>query len=183
MHDSRSRTAGGRIDLTDNDLVWDYDGASPIGSWGGSSYSGAIGLVQTGRGDGSWNGLSGITTSMTDATTGVFTTIAVADASNVLGLSEGQTMEFSGETIDDTTVVFKYTFGGDADLNGELNGDDYFFLDSNVTQSGSVISGKISATAEVRIDDGYQDNPGHPGTGTVLSLLSCTATGSGDGEL
>lgn len=49
---------------------------------------------------------------MSDATTSVLTTLAV-------GLDQ------NGD------VVVKYTWGGDADLNGELNGDDYFAIDSN----------------------------------------------------
>ena len=30
-----------------------------------------------------------------------------------------------------------YTYGGDADLNGKLNGDDYFQIDSHVNVAGS----------------------------------------------
>jgi hypothetical protein len=52
---------------------------------------------------------------------------------------------------------------------------------SGVTQSGSVISGTITAYAIVAIDPGYQDNPGHAGTGTVLDVVSCTPGGSGGG--
>jgi hypothetical protein len=64
-----------------------------------------------------------------------------------------------------------------------LPSDLWMIVTSGVTQSGSVISGTISAIAHVAIDPGYQDNPGHPGTGTVLELISCQATGSGGGDL
>jgi len=30
-----------------------------------------------------------------------------------------------------------YTYGGDANLNGMVNGDDYFAIDSHITASGS----------------------------------------------
>jgi hypothetical protein len=54
---------------------------------------------------------------------------------------------------------------------------------SQVTQSGSTINGTVTAFALIKVDPGsYDDNPGHAGTGTVVSLLSCTASGSG-GEL
>ncbi len=35
----------------------------------------------------------------------------------------------------------KYTWGGDGDLSGKLNGDDYFIIDSNITigQSGPAL--------------------------------------------
>jgi hypothetical protein len=31
-----------------------------------------------------------------------------------------------------------YTYGGDADMDGDLDGDDYFFIDSNIPASESV---------------------------------------------
>ena len=31
-----------------------------------------------------------------------------------------------------------YTYGGDADMDGDLDGDDYFWIDSNATQSETV---------------------------------------------
>jgi hypothetical protein len=50
---------------------------------------------------------------------------------------------------------------------------------SKVTQSGSVINGSVTAFALIKIDPGYDGNPGHDGWGTVIGLLSCQATGSG----
>src|SRR5262249_14739614 len=50
---------------------------------------------------------------------------------------------------------------------------------SQVTQSGSVIDGTVKAFALIKVDPGYDGNPGHEGTGIVLDLLSCTASGSG----
>jgi hypothetical protein len=100
----------GRIDLHDNHMTVRN---GELGSWDGVAYTGATGLVQRGRGDGSWNG-DGIVTSMTDATTSVLTTLAVR-------------LDENGD------VRIMYTWGGDADLNGDLNGDDYFILDPNIT--------------------------------------------------
>jgi hypothetical protein len=50
----------------------------------------------------------------------------------------------------------KYTYSGDIDLNGEINGDDYFFIDSNVVNSGSVFgydAGDINFDGEINGDD------------------------------
>lgn len=44
---------------------------------------------------------------------------------------------------------------------------------SGVTQDGSTISGTVLGTAVVATDDGYSSDPGHPGTGTVLSFTAC----------
>ena len=41
---------------------------------------------------------------------------------------------------------------------------------SSVTQSGSVISGNIPQVAVINVDPGYQPDPDHPGTGTVISV-------------
>ena len=41
----------------------------------------------------------------------------------------------------------------------------------------------MTAFALIRVDPGYDDNPGHEGRGTVVGLLSCQATGSGSGDL
>jgi hypothetical protein len=41
---------------------------------------------------------------------------------------------------------------------------------SSITKSGSVISGNIPKMATVMTDPGYDSNPGHAGTGTVVSV-------------
>ena len=113
-----------RLDLSDNKLIVT---TTPVGTWNGGGYTGVTGLIQFGRGDGSWNG-GGIRTSMTDATTGVLTTLAVARADET-GHDGGI---FGGVSVSGDDVLVMYTWGGDADLNGELNGDDYFYIDSNI---------------------------------------------------
>ena len=44
---------------------------------------------------------------------------------------------------------------------------------SSVTKSGSAITGKISEFALVATAAGYDSDPGHPGTGNVISVLPC----------
>jgi hypothetical protein len=137
-----------KLDLTDNKLVV---AAGDVGTWNGSGYTGVTGQIQSGRGDGSWNG-DGIVTSMSDATTSVLTTLAVAAADDTGYV--GST--FGGVTIASGDVLGMYTWGGDADLNGELNGDDYFFIDSNVINSGTVFgfhNGDFDYNGEINGDD------------------------------
>jgi hypothetical protein len=43
-------------------------------------------------------------------------------------------------------------------------------VSSKITQSGSTISGNIPETAVIKTDPGYAPNPGHAGTGTVVSV-------------
>ena len=144
--------ATGKLNLTNNDLVIR---TTPTGTWNGSAYTGVTGMVAAGYGDGTWNG-NGILTTMSDATTGVLTTLAVARAGDVLDISGSATTSWSGQTVDASSTLVKYTWGGDADLNGELNGDDYFYIDSHILQSGSVFgfhNGDFNYDGEINGDD------------------------------
>jgi hypothetical protein len=53
----------------------------------------------------------------------------------------------------------------------------------SVAKHGPVIKGRISALATVVTDPGYDDNPGHEATGTVVELVSCTPHSDGGGDL
>ena len=82
--------SGTLLDLTNNKLILSDSNsvANPsqtTGTWdaGSSMYTGVTGLVATGRNGGGWAGTSGIITSQTSATTGNFTSIGVATASDV----------------------------------------------------------------------------------------------------
>ncbi len=44
---------------------------------------------------------------------------------------------------------------------------------THIDKSGSVISGDGVRLATVLVDPGYDDNPGHAGTGTVLTVFDC----------
>ncbi len=45
---------------------------------------------------------------------------------------------------------------------------------NSVVQSGSTITGTVVGYAVVSTDPGYDGDPGHPGTGTVLATFSCS---------
>jgi hypothetical protein len=91
------------LDLTDNDLVVDYDGASPLAT--------ITQYLQAGYNAGAWDG-NGIRTSQGNATTH---TLGVGEAS-VLGVGD-----FSGQPVDTTSVLVKFTYYGDADLDGDVD--------------------------------------------------------------
>jgi autotransporter-associated beta strand protein len=119
----------GNIDLADNKMIVT---GMPIGSWNGSAYTDLIGLIQKGRGNGSWNGTAGVVTSMPDAIAGL-TGLGVATATQ-LGRT-GQT--FGGITLAAGDVLVMYTYGGDANLDGFVSGDDYSGIDFNILVPGS----------------------------------------------
>jgi T5SS/PEP-CTERM-associated repeat protein len=106
----------GKLDLNDNDLVIDYSGASPLNT--------VANQIKSGRAGGAWNG-NGITSSA--AAVNPRTALGYGEAS-ALGLSS-----FSGQSVDSTAVLVKYTFYGDADLDGDADGVDIGTWATNFT--------------------------------------------------
>ncbi len=125
---SISITGTGKIDLSDNNMIVDYTGASPINS--------IRTLLSTGRGTGNWTG-NGI--SSTSAAS-VF-----ADNSNphktALGFAEASSIgatTFAGVTLaDSSAIVIGYTYLGDANLDGNVNALDFNALATNFGANGT----------------------------------------------
>jgi subtilisin family serine protease len=130
-------SGGGRLDLRNHDLLLDYDAAAPpqVGSFDGTSYGGITGLLAAAYNFGGWD-LPGLTSSDAAASSSV-TTLALAEAADVLFLNPGDTGVFAGETVDATTVVVKYTYTGDLNLDGLLDGADYGTIDNYVQFPGT----------------------------------------------
>ena len=77
-------------------------------------------------------------------------------------------------TVDAKACTFQTTTGNSASPpDGPLPPVITVLVTSSVTQSGSTVSGKITEFALVATNDGYDSNPGHPGTGTVIGILPC----------
>jgi hypothetical protein len=147
---TKALSGTGRLDLKDNDFVLDYSSVSPVGTWNGSTYDGITGLIRSGRNGGNWGG-NGIVSSVANAS---ITTLGVADASTVFGISGAQTHLFGSETVDATSVLVKYTYGGDANLDGKINVDDYTKIDFNVSlASTGWLSGDFNYDGKINVDD------------------------------
>ena len=112
----------GVLDLNDNDMIVDYAGASPLASIGNMLASGYAG--------GAWNG------------PGINSSFAAADNNSALGYAEASELfssfpaTFSGQSVDNTAVLIKYTFYGDANLDGSVNLQDFNRLAGNFGQAG-----------------------------------------------
>jgi hypothetical protein len=127
-----------KLNLNDNDLIIDYSGdisASPIGSRNGAGYTGVTGMIARGYTYGDWSG-TGLVTTTQQARTGV-TTLAVAEAARLFDLSGNATAMFAGQTVDGTAVLVKYTYTGDLNLDGTLDGADYGIIDNYVQLPGT----------------------------------------------
>lgn len=109
------------LDLTDNKLVVDYEtGFAPIDTIRGYLFSG--------RNGGSWNGA------------GLISSTAANDMQNrlAIGYAEASVLgiNFWGDqSIDNTSLVMKLTWYGDANLDGKINGDDYAILDRSLARN------------------------------------------------
>ena len=109
--------------------------ASPIGAWNGANYSGVTGMIARGYTYGEWTG-TGLVTTTAQARSGV-TTLAVAEAARLFELTGNETALFSGQTIDATAVLVKYTYSGDVNLAGTIDGADYGLIDSPLQLQGT----------------------------------------------
>jgi autotransporter-associated beta strand protein len=133
---SLSIAVGGKLDLGNNDLVVQN-----------GSLSGITGEVALGYNGGKWNGASGITSSA-----------AAADSSHVHALGVIQNIDANGNTLyggdfpsfdgatqsSSTDILVKFTYYGDANLDGKVDGSDYSLIDSSYAtekSTGQSISG------------------------------------------
>jgi hypothetical protein len=115
---------GAVFDITDNALVLDYSGPSPVADISAKLLAGCGG---PGLGSGTWTG-TGITSS----------TAAAANAANPelqsIGFAEnaalplGAYTAFRGQAVDDTAILIAYTRTADANLDGSVNDDDVTIL-------------------------------------------------------
>jgi hypothetical protein len=129
---------GGTLDLRDNTLLVT---AGAAGSFVGTGYDGVQGLVQRAYNFGAWD-QPGLTTSQDRAgqSGGALsntTTIAVATAAQVLFIAPTETGVFAGQTVTGATVIAMYTYAGDLNLDGLIDGADYGVIDNYVQFPGT----------------------------------------------
>jgi hypothetical protein len=92
----------------------------------GNSASNVLSEFTSAYDGGLWDGAGGITSSVAAGTQN--TTLAVVVNDN--GSGQPITTSFDNQTVQDGDVLFKYTFDGDADLNGTVNAQDYLAIDN-----------------------------------------------------
>ncbi len=113
---------GSRLDVADNEAIVDYTGLSPINS--------IRQLLQSGSAGG-WTG-NGITSSS-----------AAGDSTKALGYGESAVLglsSFGGYGVDSTCVLIKFTWKGDANLDGHVDISDLGAL-ATAWQTSSVWTG------------------------------------------
>jgi probable HAF family extracellular repeat protein len=117
-----------KLNLNDNDLIIDYPNSS-----GGTPMADVLSKIIAGRAATP----GGICSSTANGSAGL-QALGVAEARDVLGLTGSQTATFAGQTVDATCVLVKFTYAGDANLDGFISGDDYSAIDfANATPGAS----------------------------------------------
>ncbi len=109
----------GRLDLDTGGLVARYAAASPLLA--------IRDLLASGRSGGTWDGV-GIVSSAAAAQADRLTAVGVLDNTDE---KVGGKTTFEGEPVDATAVLVKYTWGGDANLNGVVDANDYDVIDKS----------------------------------------------------
>jgi hypothetical protein len=146
----KSLNVTGKLELNDNDLIVDYTG---------TSVEGAIRqLVKDGRAAGS--------------TSGIFSTPGNPDDDVVMAVADNAAWgksTFNGIAIDGSTVVGKYTYFGDANLDGKVTGDDYVSVDANLGTGDSWLEGDFNMNGVTTGDD-YVAIDANLGKGTTTPL-------------
>jgi hypothetical protein len=105
----------GTIDLSNNDLIISNGGGAGLASVAGDLKAGFNARA------GYWNGAGGIISTSAASDTRFLTTLGYR-------LSDGTPFDGVNTTTND--VLVKYTYYGDADLNGTVNGADYQQIDN-----------------------------------------------------
>src|SRR5207247_3849777 len=83
-----------------------------------------------------------------------FTGIGIATAAQVKGIAATTTATWAGQTVTGTDALVMYTYGGDANLDGKLNVDDYGRIDSNIgLGTAGWYNGDFNYDGKVNVDD------------------------------
>jgi hypothetical protein len=155
---------GGTLDLNDNNMILDATAGTAA-----SELTRMESLVRQGRNGGSWNG-SGITSTAARDQAQHITGIAVIRNSDNGGATPVMT-SFEGQAVDANDLIFKYTYNGDANLDGRINADDYFRIDSGFLAqpaNPSYRDGDFNYDDKVNADDYFLIDSAFLGQGGAL---------------
>jgi hypothetical protein len=154
MHPGLAGKPIGTLDIKAGNLVVDYTGgASPLYDVAGMLKSGANFV----GGNLLWNG-TGITSSTVAGSDNMLYGVGVRQAVDVGDYAMPDMTNVEGVALPSQSVVVKYTWQGDADLNGVVNVDDYAVIDyyALFTPDPSVAgwwTGDFNGDGLVNVDD------------------------------
>jgi autotransporter-associated beta strand protein len=159
---SSSTTA--RLDLNDEDLIWNYSGSSPIDT--------VATLLTAGYNGGAWNG------------NGIGSTFAQSHAGQGLGYGDAADVgitSLDGVNITGSAVIVKYTYTGDASLDGKVDlGNDFdLFLQGYLGGGTGWVMGDFNYDGVVDTADFQLFVDGAAAQGMALGELEKAVAGNG----
>jgi hypothetical protein len=127
----------GQLDLTNNAMVIDYNGASPFAL--------IADQVKSGFNSGAWNGQ------------GIISSIAAATPNRAVGFVEaseiGSPASFLGQPSDGTSVLLRFTLPGDSNLDATVNISDFALLAANFNTASTWLRGDYNYDGVTGIGD------------------------------
>jgi T5SS/PEP-CTERM-associated repeat protein len=155
-------TIDGKLDLTSNGMIVQADPSQRD-----QVILDITDLVKRGRAGGAWTG-PGITSSTAAAQPNKLTGLAVILNDNGLGLPILTT--FGGHDADINSILIKYTWNGDMDLNGIIDADDYFLIDRGFANHlAGYRNGDLDFSGVVDADDYFLIDRAFVGQTGILS--------------
>jgi hypothetical protein len=152
------------LDLGDNDLILRADPGTRDDAAGQ-----VLEMVRNGRNTGAWNG-PGINSSAA----------AVRPFTGLVAMRNPGIDTFAGADVDASSILVKYTYNGDATLDGKVNADDYFRIDSAFLSRPAnplYADGDFNYDGQINADDYFLIDSAFLGQGEPLaSSTSATAT-------
>jgi hypothetical protein len=168
---SLSVAATATLDLFDNDLIVQSASADKA-----ALLTTLNALLKTGRNKGPWNGV-GIRSSTGGSANPHTTTLAAVV--NDRGNGAVLLTQLDGQTVDANTILLKYTYNGDADLNGVINADDYAQIDAgyaNRATAKGFRNGDFDYSGAINADDFFLIDQAMTSAGSPLSALSAASS-------
>jgi hypothetical protein len=153
----------GNLDVNAAKVVVDYTGS-------GSEAASVRTALIAGRNGGDWNGATGIKSTAAFGDANQLHAIGYADNAD---LGAANWPDAGGEAVPASSVLVKYTYYGDADLNGKVDADDYFRIDSNYGKNNPVkkwVDGDFNYDDQINGDDYMLIDQAYVGQGAALSV-------------
>ena len=161
--DNLSLSTTSQLDVANNAMIIHNGSLSQITS-----------SLAAGFNSGRWNGPTGIVSST------AATTAAGGNPDTAVGVAENVGSSFEGQTVSSTDVLVKYTYYGDANLDGKVTAADYMAIDNGFNSAGALTGwqngdfnydGKINGDDYTLIDNSYNSQGS-----VVLSALPAQPT-------
>lgn len=151
-----------KLDLADNALVLQSDVADQA-----DDLAKLTDLVGHGRAGGNWSG------------SGIVSSVAASEPNGITGLaivanhkSNGSPLmaTIGGEPADAQTIIVKYTYNGDVDMNGHVDADDYFAIDLGfIGGLAGYANGDLEFSGKIDSDDYFLIDRAFAGQGSPLA--------------